>query len=165
MMAPNARPSRMDGAGFSAGPNAGGGRAQAAGLLLLRLSVGVFMVFFGFDKVPWLVDATPLTTQLSSWLVQAPPPSRWYLERIIPGAPVFARIVPLASMAAGVALVLGFWTRIASAVALVMVLSLQLGAASMFKYAYLMDANGLPLIGALLALMIGGERGRRGRRK
>ena len=38
-----------------------------------------------------------------------------------------------------------------------MVLSLQLGAGAMFRYAYLMDASGLPLVGALLALMIGGE--------
>jgi len=38
------------------------------------------------------------------------------------------------------------------------VLSLQLAAGSMFRYAYMMDANGLPLVGALLALIIGGER-------
>ncbi len=61
----------------------------------------------------------------------------------MPGAPVFARIVPIGSVLAGLALTLGVWTRMAAAVALVMVLSLQLGAGSMFRYAYLMDASGL----------------------
>ena len=138
------------------------GRARPVGrLVLLRVLLGVFMFFFGLDKASWLLDATPLATQLSSWLLDAPPASRWYLERIIPGAPVFARAVPLGAMLGGIALALGFWTRIAAAVSLVVVLSLQLGAGSMFRYAYLMDASGLPLVGGLLALMIGGERRKR----
>jgi uncharacterized membrane protein YphA (DoxX/SURF4 family) len=132
-------------------------RAQAAALVLLRVLLGVFMLFFGLDKASWLLDATPLATHLSSWLLDAPPASRWYLERIIPGAPVFARVVPLGAMLGGLALVLGFWTRMAAFVSLVMVLSLQLGAGSMFRYAYLMDASGLPLVGGLMALVIGGE--------
>jgi uncharacterized membrane protein YphA (DoxX/SURF4 family) len=132
-------------------------RAQAAALVLLRVLLGVFMLFFGLDKASWLLDATPLATHLSSWLLDAPPASRWYLERIIPGAPVFARVVPLGAMLGGLALVLGFWTRMAAFVSLVMVVSLQLGAGSMFRYAYLMDASGLPLVGGLMALVIGGE--------
>ena len=134
------------------------GRAQAAALLLLRVLLGVFMLFFGLDKASWLMDATPLANQLSSWLIDAPPASRWYLERIIPGAPVFARAVPLGAMLGGVALALGFWTRVAAFGCLVVILSLQLGAGVMFRYAYLMDASGLPLVGSLLALMIGGDR-------
>ena len=133
------------------------GRAQRAALLLLRIFVGVFMCFFGFDKASWLLDATPLTAQLSGWLLNAPPATRWYLDRVIPGAPVFARIVPLGAMIGGFALTIGFWTRIAAAVSLVVVLSLQFAAGAMFRYAYLMDASGLPLVGALLALIIGGE--------
>ena len=121
-----------------------GGRAPAAALVVLRVLLGVFMFFFGLDKASWLLDATPLSTQLSSWLLEAPPASRWYLERIIPGAPVFARAVPLGAMLGGLALALGIWTRIAAAMSLVVVLSLQLGAGSMFRYAYLMDASGLP---------------------
>lgn len=143
---------------FDAAAGAGkkSGRAQTA-LLLLRVLLGVFMLFFGVDKASWLVDATPLTAQFSSWLVDAPPASRWYLDRMIPGAPVFARAVPLGAMLAGVALACGFWTRMAAFVSLVVVVSLQFGAGLMFRYAYLTDASGLPLIGALLALMIGGE--------
>lgn len=157
------RASRFGEAG-SAGQKSGGGRAQAAALLLLRVLLGVFMVFFGLDKASWLMDATPLATQLSSWLLDAPPASRWYLERIIPGAPVFARAVPLAAILGGLALASGFWTRMAAFVCLVTVLSLQFGAGSMFRYAYLTDASGLPLLGALLALLIGGDRGKEKRR-
>lgn len=133
------------------------GRAQIIALVVLRACVGVFMFFFGFEKVSWLLDSTPLATQLSGWLLNAPPLTRWYLDRVIPGAPVFARMVPLGAMVGGIALAVGFWTRIAAAVSLVVVLSLQLAAGAMFRYAYFMDASGLPLIGALLALIIGGE--------
>jgi uncharacterized membrane protein YphA (DoxX/SURF4 family) len=139
------------------GQKVSGGRAQVVALLLLRILLGVFIFFFGLDKASWLLDATPLATQLASWLPGAPPASRWYLERIIPGAPVFARIVPLGTMLSGIALALGLWTRIAAAISLMLVLSLQVAAGSMFRYAYFMDASGLPLIGGLLALVIGGE--------
>ena len=138
-----------------------GSRAQAAAMGLLRVCIGLFMVFYGLGKASWLIDATPLATQLSSWLRDAPAASRWYLERVMPGAPVFARLVPLGAMLGGAALVLGLWTRMAAALSLVVVLSLQLGAGSMFRYAYLADASGLPLLGALLALIVGGEREKR----
>lgn len=153
-----ARPheSRFGGAGAAGGRS---GRAQTAALVVLRVLLGVFMFFFGLDKASWLMDATPLATQLAAWLVDAPPASRWYLERIIPGAPVLARVVPVGAMVGGLALALGLWTRMAALMSLVIVLSLQLGAGSMFRYAYLMDASGLPLAGGLLALMIGGDRG------
>src|SRR5688572_6589354 len=140
---------------------ASGGRAQILALAILRACVGVFMFFYGLDKASWLLDATPLAAQLSSWLLDAPPASRWYLERIIPGAPVFARVVPLAAMLGGIALASGFWARIAAAVSLVVVLSLQLAAGSMFRYSYLMDASGLPLVGGLLALLVGGTNEKR----
>jgi uncharacterized membrane protein YphA (DoxX/SURF4 family) len=158
------RASRFGEAG-PVGQNTAARRAHVAALVLLRLFLGVYMFFFGLDKAPWLLDATPLAAQLSSWLLDAPPASRWYLERIIPGAPVFARVVPLAAMVGGLALAAGFWTRIAAAVSLVVVLSLQIAAGSMFRYAYLMDASGLPLVGGLLALMIGGETRRNEKRK
>jgi uncharacterized membrane protein YphA (DoxX/SURF4 family) len=150
---------------LAAGQKPAGARAQAAAWVVLRVLLGVFMFFFGLDKASWLLDSTPLSTQLSSWLLEAPPASRWYLERIIPGAPVFARAVPLGAMLGGLALALGIWTRIAAAMSLVVVLSLQLGAGSMFRYAYLMDASGLPLVGSLLALLIGGETRRSEKRR
>jgi uncharacterized membrane protein YphA (DoxX/SURF4 family) len=143
---------------YSPGQRPATGRAQAAALVLLRVLLGVFMFFFGLDKASWLLDATPLAAQLSSWLLDAPPASRWYLERIIPGAPVFSRVVPLAAMLGGIALAVGFWARIAATVSLVVVLSLQVAAGSIFRYGYLLDASGLPLVGGLLALIVGVRR-------
>ena len=137
---------------------AGGAKGQAAGLLIVRVCAGTFMVFFGLDKAGWLLDSRPLEAQLTLWLADAVPASRWYLERVLPGAPVFARVVPTASMIAGTALTVGFWTRMAAAVCLVTMLNLQLAAGAMFRYSYLSDAGGLPLVGALLALIIGGAK-------
>ena len=149
---------------YPPGQKPAAGRAQTFALTLLRVCLGVFIFFFGFEKASWLLDATPLSTQLASWLVDATPASRWYLERVIPGAPVFARAVPLGAMVSGIALALGLWTRIAASLALVVVLSLQFGAGSMFKLTYLTDAGGLPVVGGLLALIIGGERRKEKRR-
>ncbi len=75
----------------------------------------------------WSAAAQPLVSRAASF----------------PARPFLRGIVPIGSMVAGLALALGLWTRIAAAVALVMVLSLQFGAGAMFRYAYLMDANGL----------------------
>jgi uncharacterized membrane protein YphA (DoxX/SURF4 family) len=76
----------------------------------------------------------------------------------MPAAPIFARVIPVAEMIGGLALALGFWTRLAASLCLVMVLNVQLAAAAMFKYSYLADGTGLPLVGALLGLMIGGAK-------
>jgi uncharacterized membrane protein YphA (DoxX/SURF4 family) len=133
-------------------------RLQAVGLLVIRVAVGVYLFFVGFSKAAWLLDSTPWANQLSQWLTDATPISRWYLDRIMPGAPIFARVIPLAEMIGGLALAVGFWTRLAALLCLVMVLNVQLAASAMFKYSYLADGAGLPLVGALLGLMIGGAK-------
>ena len=96
-------------------PKAGSGRAQRAGAgaaaalrrrvhLLLRFREGVVAARRDAARRPVVVVAG------SSHAV-----SRWYLERLMPGAPVFARSVPLGAMLGGLALTLGFWTRLAAA--------------------------------------------------
>ncbi len=39
-----------------------------------------------------------------------------------------------------------------------MILNFDVAAGAMFKYAYLTDAKGLPLLGSLLGLVLGGSR-------
>ena len=130
------------------------------GLTALRVLIGIFFVFEGLGKSGWLANAGPLANQLNGWLQTANNPySRWYLEAVaIPGAVAFARLVMLGELAAGIALVLGMWTRVAAALALLMVLNFHFASGAMFKYQFLTNGYGLPVIGGLLALAIGGAR-------
>lgn len=136
----------------------GGQKGQGIGLMLVRISVGVFLFFQGLSKISWVIDSGPLSVQLGQWFEQAPPVSRWYLERLMPGTPLFARLVPLGEIMAGLALVLGFWTRLAAGLAFLMVLNFQVASAAFYRFSYLTDAMGLPVLGALLGLAIGGGR-------
>jgi uncharacterized membrane protein YphA (DoxX/SURF4 family) len=132
--------------------------APAAGLTVIRIAVGSFIFFTGVAKAGWLLDSTPLATELARWSAQATPLSLWYLERLAPGAPVFARLIPLAEMIGGLALAAGFWTRLSAAALFLMTLNVQIAAGAPFSYAYLTSAGGLPLLGTLLGLMVGGAR-------
>jgi uncharacterized membrane protein YphA (DoxX/SURF4 family) len=89
----------------------------------------------------------------------APSTTRWYLDYIaIPGAPIFARVVPLAELSAGLALILGIWVRAAALAAFFMVLNFHFAADLVLHVEYLINAYGLPILGGLLALAIGGGR-------
>ena len=86
------------------------------------------------------------------------PLSRWYLDTVaIPGAPVFARVVPIAELSAGAALILGFRVRLAAILTFLMVLNFHFASDLIFRYSYLINAYGLPILGGLLALAIGGR--------
>jgi uncharacterized membrane protein YphA (DoxX/SURF4 family) len=133
--------------------------SPAAGLRLLSLALGVFFLFMGLDKVGWFGDPGLLTRQLREWLGHAPAPSRWYLQTIaIPGAPVFARLVLAAELAVGAALLCGFQVRLAALVGLVMVLNFHFAMGVLLRYSYLWNGYGPPVLGGLLALVIGGAR-------
>lgn len=133
---------------------------MAAGALrLLALFLGVFLFAQGMGKVAWLTDSGPLAGALQGWLAAAPPISRWYLETFaIPGVPMFARLVPLGEMGAGLALVAGFWTRLAASAAFLMVLNFHVASGAILQYGFLTNGFGLPVLGGLLALAVGGGR-------
>jgi uncharacterized membrane protein YphA (DoxX/SURF4 family) len=121
--------------------------------------IGVFLVAMGFDKLNWITDTSILSGRLEEWLASAPPSTRWYLETMaIPGASVFARVIPVAEMAAGIALVLGVFVRTAAAAAFLMVLNFHFASDLLFHTAYLTNPYGLPVLGGLLALALGGSR-------
>jgi len=133
--------------------------SSTGGLRALSLMLGTFLVFMAIDKVAWLTDVGILTGLFREWLETAPPASRWYLETVaIPGAPVFARLVPLAELAAGTALICGFRVRLAAAMMLLMVLNFHFASDLLFHYSYLINAYGLPVLSGLVALVIGGAR-------
>jgi len=134
---------------------------QGTGLALLRVFIGVFFIFEGLGKIRWFLNTGPLASMFSSWLQAAAPGSTsdWYLRHIaMPGLSVFARLVPLGEITSGVALVLGFWTPVFAFVAFVMALNFQIASGAVFKYSFLTSGYGLPVLGATLALALGGVR-------
>lgn len=136
---------------------AGGSAAAVLGLRLLAVALGVFFLSMGLNKLAWLTDSDILMQKLQMFLKTASPATRWYIETIAtPGVPLFARIVPIAELSTGVALIVGFWTRLAAALAFLMVLNFHVATGDIFTRAFLLDGAGPPVLGALIALMIGG---------
>jgi uncharacterized membrane protein YphA (DoxX/SURF4 family) len=137
------------------------GRIASCGgaLRILSAGLGVFLIFMGLDKIGFLTDSGILLQRLQEWRGMAGPLASWYLDTVaIPGAPIFARLVVLAELAAGSALVLGLKVRLAATLALLMVINFHIAADVMFRYDYLINAYGLPVLGGLLALAVGGAR-------
>jgi uncharacterized membrane protein YphA (DoxX/SURF4 family) len=134
---------------------------QGLGLTMLRLCIGVFFLFEGIGKLRWILDSALLSGQLAGWSQAVAPGSisQWYLERIAtPGVEVFARLVPLGEVSAGVALVVGCWTPAAAFAAFFMALNFQIASGALFKYSALTSGYALPVLGATLALAVGGVR-------
>jgi len=136
---------------------------QRAALTILRICIGVFFVFQGFGKIGWFTNTTLLKDQLSGWAHAAPAGSisEWYLKTVaMPGLVYFARLVPLGEMSAGLAMIAGFWTPFAAFVAFVMALNFEIAGGMIFKYSFLTNPYGLPVLGSTLALaLMGGSRG------
>ena len=117
---------------------------HAGALRVLSVVMGVFLISMGLDKIDWFMDSTILTRRFQQWHGTVRPLARWYLDTIaIPGAPVFARVVPIAELAAGTAL---------------MGVNFHVASDDIFRYSYLMNAYGPPVLGSLLTLAIGGVR-------
>jgi uncharacterized membrane protein YphA (DoxX/SURF4 family) len=134
---------------------------QGTGLAILRICIGIFFIFEAIGKVRWLGDPSALGAMFTGWGQSAAPGSvsAWYLARIAnPGLPYFARLVPIGEFSAGLALVLGFWTPLAALAAFFMALNFQIASGAVFKYSFLTSGYGLPVLGATLALTLGGVR-------
>ena len=121
--------------------------------------MGLFLVLMGSDKTAWLSDSGPLLEELFRWRDLTSGISLWYLETVaIPGAPLFSRLVPIAEMLAGAALIAGFRIRLAAMLALAMILNFHFASGLIFTAGYLTNGYGPPVIGSLLALAISGRR-------
>ncbi len=137
------------------------GDRRAAGLTVLRICIGLFFVFEGLAKIRWFTNPTLLTKNLTDWAGAAAPHS-WsarYLSGVaLPYAAYFARLVPLGELTSGAALVLGIWTPLFAFVAFFMALNFEFASGVLFKYAWLTNPYGLPVLGGTLALALGGTR-------
>ena len=130
---------------------------QARGLTVLRVCLGVFFLFEGIGKIGWLMDPSPLSAQLAGYLQTANEWNRAYLQSVcIPFAAVFARLVLFGELATGISLILGVYARYAAMVAFLMVLNIHFASGAIFQYRFLTNGFGLPVLGGLLALAIGG---------
>ena len=135
------------------------GGSGAGGLRLLSFVMGVFLINMGLGKLGWLTDSGLLTGQLQGWREFAPAISLWYLDMVaIPGAPLFARLVPVGELVAGVALMVGYRTQLAAGAALLMVVNFHFAMGLLFQSAYLTNGYALPVVGALSALAISARR-------
>jgi len=134
---------------------------QGTGLAILRICIGIFFLFEGIGKIPWLTNASILNGQLSGWS-QSVPATSWshaYLEKVaLPYSSYFARAVPLGELVSGIALIAGFWTPFFAFVAFFMALNFQFASGALFKYSALTSGYALPVLGATLALVFGGVR-------
>jgi uncharacterized membrane protein YphA (DoxX/SURF4 family) len=134
---------------------------QGTGLSILRICVGVFFLFEGIGKIPWLTNPSILAGQLAGWS-QAVPAASWshlYLERVaLPYVPYFTRMVPLGEMISGAALIAGFWTPFFAFVAFFMALNFEFASGALFQYKALTNPYVFPVLGATLALALGGVR-------
>jgi len=130
------------------------------GLRLLAVMLGIFFLGMSSTKFGWFLDSSILLNKFQMYfLPKAPPIVRWYLETVcIPGTPLFARLVPLGEIATGLALIAGFWTRMAATVAFLMVLNFHFATSAFWSIDFLRDGTGLPVLGGLLALAINGAR-------
>ena len=127
------------------------------GLTALRLCLGVFFLFEALGKIGWFTSSAVLREWLTEWAGSAPAMSRAYIETVaLPGVEAFARLVPLGELAVGIAFLLGGYTRLAAAMALLMVLNFHFASGIIFTYGYLTNGYGLPVLGGLLALALGG---------
>jgi uncharacterized membrane protein YphA (DoxX/SURF4 family) len=134
---------------------------QITGYTILRLCLGAFFLFLGLGKLRWLINSGILGGQLESWLQTSGPGSishRYLTTVAIPFVWLWARLVPIGELACGAALIAGFRTSVAAAVALFMVLNYHVASGLLFRYELLTNGNALPVIGATLALAFGGVR-------
>jgi len=130
---------------------------ERVALLVVRIALGIFFIFEGWDKLPWMTNPGLLATALQKWADAGVPLSRWYIETIlIPGVSVFARLVFLGEIATGLALISGVWLRPAAILAFLMVLNIHFAHSSIFQFGFLSKGDGLPILGGLLALAIAG---------
>ena len=128
-----------------------------AGLLVLRVSLGVFFLFEGIGKIRWFGNSSILAGQLACWAQSRRPDSlagRYLAKIALPWVAYLARLVPLGELACGAALIVGFWTPLFAFIAFFMALNFQFASGALFQYSFLTSGYGLPVLGGTLALAL-----------
>jgi uncharacterized membrane protein YphA (DoxX/SURF4 family) len=140
------------------GGGGGAGAPLRLSLVVLRVSLGVFLIAKGLDKLAWFIHPNILAGKLDAFLAKATPANRWWVTLLIPGAAVFARLVPFGELAAGLALIVGRFTRLAAILAFLMILNFHLATGALFHLDFPSDGQAFPVLGGLLAIAFSGRR-------
>jgi len=132
---------------------------EATGLVALRTFLAVFFLAEAFGKLRWLINSEGLSTRLNEWAKNANSWNTWYLHHVaLPYLEIFARVVMLGELCLGLGLLLGVFTRPAAILGFLMVLNYHFASGAIFHGDFLTNGYGLPVLGGLLALAIGGGR-------
>ena len=136
-----------------------------SGLVAVRLALGLFFVFESSDKWPWVTHPEQLTAILMRWAAAGSPLSKWYIQTIcLPRVSLFAPAVFFGEALLGLALIFGIWTRATALILFFLVLNIHFAHNTLLQYAFLSKGDGLPVLGGLLALLIGSGKGLRKRK-
>jgi uncharacterized membrane protein YphA (DoxX/SURF4 family) len=127
-------------------------------LVILRVSLGVFMLAKAYDKLAWFGNPGILATKLNAFLAKATPGNRWWVTLLIPAVAVFARLVPAGELAAGLSLIVGRYTRLAAILTFLMILNFHLATGALFRSDFFADGQAFPVLGGLLAIALAGDR-------
>jgi hypothetical protein len=63
----------------NSGKGGAGGSLVGVPLLILRVSLGLFMIAKGVDKLAWFANANILAVKLHAFMAKATPANRWYV--------------------------------------------------------------------------------------
>lgn len=126
--------------------------------MILRVSLGIFMIAKGLDKLAWFIHPDILAVKLNAFLAKATPGNRWWVTLLLPGVAVFARLVPLGELMGGLAMIFGRYARLAAFLTFLMVLNFHLATGSLFRSEVFSDGQAFPVLGGLLAIALAGKR-------
>src|SRR4051794_7458491 len=106
---------------WKVGGKGAGGSSLGIALVILRVSLGVFLIAKSLDKLAWFTHPNVLGVKLDAFVAKATPLNRWWLTLLLPGVAVFARLVPLAEFTGGLSLIVGRYSRVAATLAFLMI--------------------------------------------
>lgn len=131
-------------------------RARLA-MRIVAFGLGIFFIAMSLNKIEWLSHPEVLSQRFTRWLPNASAYAAPYLRHVaIPGAPIFARLVPIGEFLTGLSLLTGVLTQFAAPAALLMILNFHLATSAFSAPDFLRDGTGPPMIAALLALAVAG---------
>ncbi len=130
-------------------------RGLQVALALLRIAAGISLLGPGLGKLSWFAHPA-LEPILANWAQHAPNGLVFsYLHLVAPHHAGLARLVAVGELGLGALLVLGLFTPVVAALALLMVVQFHFASGAMFQASYLTGQNGLVYLLIFPVLFLG----------